>query len=74
MYCLLHFKVRTISCYNSLELCEHDYGKLFKATSSLYPSMALISNEEHLKTFEKADIIFVTTDNLVKLMDHMFIQ
>ena len=36
--------------------------------------MALISNEEHLKTFEKADIIFVTTDNLVKLMDHMFIQ
>jgi len=43
-------------------------------TSSLYPSIALISNDEHLKTFVKADIIFVTTGNLVKLMEHPFIK
>ena len=74
MYCLLHFNTRSITCYDSLELCEHDYEKLFKETSSLHPSIALISNGEHLLAFEKADIIFVTTNNLVKLMEHPFIK
>jgi hypothetical protein len=48
LYSLVTLKIKSISCYESTELCENDYGKLYKETATLYPSMALISREELL--------------------------
>jgi hypothetical protein len=46
LYSLITLKIKSISCYESAELCENDYGKLYKEASTLYPSMSLISREE----------------------------
>ena len=72
LYSLVTLNIRSISCYESAELCENDYGKLYKEAATLYPSIALISREGLLQTFVGADIVFVTTNFLPKLLQHEF--
>jgi hypothetical protein len=72
LYSLVTLNIKSISCYESAELCENDYGKLYKEAATFYPSMALISREELLHTFVGADIVFVTTSFLSKLLQHEF--